>query len=119
MSSDPHPLLEYVPECPKKHRKLPEDRRTRRIAVPVSPHEYEQITHLALVHGCTFTAVMRAAVNSIPPALADRTVLKEIRLMSQELRDQLTAATVGMPFPEDVRARLLNLLESLTALGTP
>jgi hypothetical protein len=119
MSSESHPLVAYIPELPKKHRKLPEDRRTKRIAVPVSPSEFAQITHLALVHGCTFTAVMRTAVHSIPPPLSDRKVLKDIRLMSLELKDLLVTVPVGIPLPEDVRARLHYLLDSLTALETP
>lgn len=118
MSSEPHPLVAYIQESPKKHRKSPDDRRTKRIAIPVSPNEFDQIKHLALVHGCTYTAVMRAAVHSIPPPIADRKMLKDIHLKSLELKNLLSSATVGIPLPEDVRTRLQHLLESLTSLGT-
>ncbi len=116
MSSEPHPLVAYISELPKKHRKLPADRRTKRIAIPVSPNEFAKIMHLA--HGCTYTAVMRAAVDSIPPPIADRKLLKDIRLMSLELKN-LLSTMAETPLSEEVRARLQHLLESMTTLGAP
>ncbi len=116
MSATPHPLLQYIPEPTKKPRKPPEDRRTKRVALPVSSREYDQIRRLAQVHGCTFTAVLRQAVHSIPPPICDRPVLRELHRLSLDLKEMLRRIQKGLPVAPSVEPLLWQLLEAVNSL---
>lgn len=119
MSSDPHPLLLYVPERPPKRRKPPEDLRTHRISVPVSSREYDQITHLSHIHGCSHAELLRNAIRAIPPPICDRPALREFLRLAIDARGILRHIQSGAQVPSELGPLLRELLEVLNSLRGP
>lgn len=108
-----HPLLKCIPERPPQRRKPEEARRTRRIAVPVSGDEYRQITLVAVARRCSLAAVLRSSVAAIPPPVADRPAMVEVRRLGNNVNQLLRQIHSGLPVEGDVRPLVLELADLL------